>query len=202
MNRLLKKIKLKYIMLILLVIIFVTFVLMLFFGFLYAPSKIVGDSMENTIYNHEWIILDKIKINQIDPGRGDIVILEGEPKKYTLFKFLNNSDFAKHFLPAPIGEDWIKRIIAIGGDTVDIIDDSIYINGEKLYEPYLKEENKTYDRHLIEFPFTVPEGEYFVMGDNRAVSHDSRNFGSIEREAIIGTSEIRIWPISRIGKFE
>jgi len=202
MNRLLRKIKLKYVINTLLIILLVTLILLLFFGFLYAPSIIEGDSMENTIHNHDWVILDKVKINQIEPERGDIVILEGEPKKFTLFKFLNKSEFAKRFLPAPIGEDWIKRVIAVGGDTVDIINDSIYINGEKINEPYLKEENKTYDRHLIELPYQVPYGEYFVMGDNRLVSHDSRNFGSIDRDEIIGTSEIRIWPISRIGKFK
>lgn len=202
MIKLRKKIKIKHIIYLLLVTFVVILVLLLFFGFLYAPSKIEGDSMENTIYNHDWIILDKVKINQNEPERGDIIILEGEPKKYTLLKFLNKSDFAKHFLPAPIGEDWIKRIIAVGGDTVEIINDSIYINGEKLNEPYLKEENRTYDRHLIEMPFIVPDGEFFVMGDNRLVSHDSRNFGSVKREVIIGTSNIRIWPLSRLGIFD
>lgn len=202
MNRFFRKIKLKHIIIFSLIVFAVTFVLLLFFGFLYAPSKIEGDSMENTIYDHDWIILDKVKINQSEPERGEIVILEGEPKKFTLFTFLNKSDFMKRFLPAPIGEDWIKRIIAVGGDTVDIINDSIYINGEKLNEPYLKEENHTYERHLIEFPYLVPDGEYFVMGDNRIVSHDSRNFGSVKREIIIGTSEIRIWPIKRVGRFE
>lgn len=202
MNRLFRNIKLKNLINLFLIVLVIYFVFILFFGFLYAPSKIIGDSMENTIYNNDWIILDKIKLNYSEPERGDIVILEGEPKKYTLFRFLNNSDFIKHFLPAPIGEDWIKRVIAIGGDTVDIIEDSIYLNGEKLDESYLKSNSSTYTRHLTEFPYEVPEGEYFVMGDNRIVSHDSRNFGSVKREEIIGTAQIRIWPISKIGKFK
>ncbi len=202
MRRFLKKIKLRHVLYLALIIIVVVFALLLLFGFLYAPSRIEGDSMEKTIYDGDWLIIKKVNIDTDSLSHGDIIIMEGEPKKYTLFSFLNNSDFAKRFLPSPIGEDWIKRIIAIEGETVDLINDRIYVNGIVIAEPYLKGQGTTYDKRLIEFPYTIPENEFFVMGDNRLESHDSRNIGSIGADEIIGTSNFRIWPLSRFGKID
>jgi len=202
MRRFLKKIKLKHILYLALIIIIVVFSILLVFGFLYAPSKIEGDSMEETIYDGDWLIINKINLSPDKLKRGDIIIMNGEPKRYTLFSFLNKSEFAKRFLPSPIGEDWIKRIVAVGGDTVELINSRIYINGIILAEPYLKDQGVTYSKGLTEFPYTVPDGEFFVMGDNRVVSHDSRNIGSIQGDEIIGTSKYRIWPLSGFGKID
>ena len=202
MRRFLRKIKPRHIFYSSLILLAVFFAILLFFGFLYAPSKIEGDSMENTIYDGDWLIINKININPAKLESGDIIIMKGEPKRYTLLKFLNKSEFAKRFLPSPIGEDWIKRIVAVGGDVVDIIDDRIFVNGVVLAEPYVKYQGTTYERKLVEFPYTVPEGEFFVMGDNRLESHDSRNIGSIHGDEIIGTSSFRILPLSRFGKID
>lgn len=202
MGHFLRKIKLKHILLASLIFFLVFMAILLIFGFLYAPSKIEGDSMENTIFDGDWLIIKKINIDPDKLTHGDIIIMEGEPKRYTLLKFLNKSKFAKRFLPSPIGEDWIKRIVAVEGDMVDLINDRIYINGIVLAEPYLKAQGKTYNRKLIDFPYTVPENEFFVMGDNRLESHDSRNIGSINADEIIGTSNFRIWPLSRFGKID
>ena len=202
MRRFLKKIKLKHILCLALIIIIVVFSILLVFGFLYAPSKIEGDSMEETIYDGDWLIINKINLSPDKLKRGDIIIMKGEPKRYTLLSFLNKSEFAKRFLPSPIGEDWIKRIVAVGGDTVELINSRIYINGIILAEPYLKDQGVTYSKRLTEFPYTVPDGEFFVMGDNRVVSHDSRNIGSIQGDEIIGTSKYRIWPLSGFGKID
>lgn len=202
MRRFLRKIKLKHIFYTLLIAFVIFLAVLLIFGFLYAPSKIEGDSMEDTIFDGDWLIIRKTGLNIEKLQRGDIIIMHGEPKKYTLLSFLNDSEIAKRFVPSPIGEDWIKRIIAVGGDVVDLQKDSIYVNGVRLIEPYLKDRNTTYDKRLIEFPYTVPEGEFFVMGDNRLVSHDSRNIGSINADEIIGTSDFRILPLSRFGKFD
>jgi signal peptidase I len=186
----------------LIIIIAVYFSFALFFGFVYAPSKIEGSSMEDTIFDGDWLLIKKIHINPDQLQRGDIIIMKGEPKRFTLLWFLNDSEIAKRFMPSPIGEDWIKRIVAVEGDVVDLQKDSIYINGVRLIEPYLKDRNTTYDKHLIEFPYTVPEGEFFIMGDNRLVSHDSRNIGSIKGDEIIGISKFRILPLSRFGKID
>lgn len=201
MNRLLKKIKLKHIVSLIVIALIIFFAILFLFGFYYAPSKIEGESMENTIHDGDWLIIDRIHLNTDNLVRGDIIIMKGEPKKFTLLKFLNNSKFAKQFLPSSIGEDWIKRIVAIEGDVVEILNDSVYVNGIRLVEPYLKARNTTYEKGLIEFPYTVPENEYFIMGDNRLVSHDSRNIGSIKADEILGTSNFRILPLNKFGKF-
>jgi len=202
MNRFLNKLKLKHFIIFMLIALIVFFAILLLFGFFYAPSKIEGKSMENTIYDSDWLIIDrtKIKIDQLEYG--DIIIMRGEPKKFTLLKFLNDSQFAKHFLPSAIGEDWIKRIVTVEGDVVELLNDSIHVNGVRLIEPYIKERNSTYDIGLIKFPYIVPENEFFIMGDNRLGSYDSRNIGSIKSEEIIGTSNFRIWPLTRFGKFD
>jgi len=94
----------------------------------------------------------------------------------------------------------VKRIIATAGEWVDIDDSgAVYINGEQLAEPYLTEKSPgIYD---LEFPLQVPDNQFFVMGDSRAVSLDSRlaEFGMVHREDIIGEAILRIWPISRFG---
>jgi signal peptidase I len=202
MRRFLRKIKFRHIIYTTLIILLVYFSFALFFGFIYAPSKIEGYSMEDTIYDGDWLIIKKINIDPDQLQRGDIIIMKGEPKRFTLLWFLNDSEIAKRFMPSPIGEDWIKRIVAVGGDVVELRKDSIYVNGVRLVEPYLKDRNTTYDKHLIEYPYTVPEGEFFVMGDNRLKSHDSRNIGSIRGDEIIGISEYRIWPLSRLGRID
>lgn len=202
MHRILKKIKLKHILAFLGIFLVLFFSFLFLFGFFYAPSKIEGESMENTIFDGDWLIINRTKLNTDNLERGDIIIMKGEPKRFTLLKFLNNSQVAKQFLPTSIGEDWIKRIVAIEGDIVEIKNDSIYVNGVRLIEPYIKTRNSTYSKSLVDFPFIVPANEFFIMGDNRLVSHDSRNIGSIKADEIIGTSNFRILPLSRFGKFD
>jgi len=94
----------------------------------------------------------------------------------------------------------VKRVIATSGQYVDIkADGSVYINGEPAAEPYLS--GASFGECDIEFPFQVPDKHFFVMGDNRGVSMDSRlrEFGTIHQEEIIGKSVIRVWPLTRIG---
>ena len=94
----------------------------------------------------------------------------------------------------------VKRVIAVAGDWVDIDESGrVYIDGTILNEPYL--EGQAIGERDVEFPFQVPDNQFFVMGDNRAISLDSRlaNFGTIHRDEIIGKSILRIWPLTRIG---
>jgi len=94
----------------------------------------------------------------------------------------------------------VKRIIAEAGEWVDIDENgAVYIDGNRLDEPYIT--TLSAGIHDIEFPIQVPDNQFFVMGDNRAVSLDSRlmEFGTIHRDDIIGEAILRIWPISRFG---
>lgn len=170
-------------------------------GFLFEPVIIEGTSMMNTLEDHDRVILNKISLAFNEPERGDIVVLEVEPPYFNALPFLNNSKLAKKLLPTLSGADYIKRVIAVGGDTVDIIDGYVYVNGEKLNEPYVRLDGET-RKLLTAMPYTVEEGKYFVMGDNRTASRDSRTIGTIEEEQIIGITGFRIWPVHKIGKID
>ncbi|MEF9958390.1 MAG: signal peptidase I [Niameybacter sp.] len=100
------------------------------------------------------------------------------------------------------GDRLVKRLIATGGDTVDLIDGDVYVNGEAIDESsYVRYEHTTYPFSWsdIEFPYTVPEGSYWMMGDNREESADSRVFGAVEGEKIIAIGGFRIYPFDTIG---
>lgn len=94
----------------------------------------------------------------------------------------------------------VKRVIAKQGDYVKITDDGdVYINGKKLEEPYIC--NKSLGESDIKYPYQVPDGHYFVLGDNRETSIDSRNsaIGAVAKEDILGEVMVRIWPINKLG---
>jgi len=96
----------------------------------------------------------------------------------------------------------VKRVIAHAGEWVDMDEDGfVYVNNQKLEEPYLPEGARAYGETNIEFPYQVPEGKIFVMGDNRAVSVDSRNtsIGCVAEEQIVGRIVFRLWPLAGIG---
>ena len=98
----------------------------------------------------------------------------------------------------PVEIDYIKRVIGIPGDEIDIRDGYVYVNGEKLEEPYVK--GKTYKKNL-EFPITVQKNHVFVLGDNRENSSDSRyqSLGCIDYSKIKGKATFRFWPLDKFG---
>ncbi len=97
------------------------------------------------------------------------------------------------------GSIFLKRVIGTAGDKIDIDQKgNVYVNDELLEEPYLK--NKNLGKGELEFPYQVPEGMYFVLGDNRAVSLDSRikSIGCVQSDQIVGRTVIRVWPLTRV----
>ena len=144
-------------------------------------TEVEGASMENTLHNGDNLIVDKLSYRFHDPERFDIIVFP--------FQFQDNTYY-------------IKRIIGLPGETVQIMDDgSIYINGEKLEENYGMEVIKPETIGRAAEPIELGDDEYFVMGDNRNNSSDSRTdmVGNIKRENIIGTAWLRIWPVSDFG---
>jgi len=142
--------------------------------FIMTPHEVVGNSMHPTYKNGEYLMANKITYRFREPQRGDVVI----------FKYSDTQDF-------------IKRVIGIPGDEVMIKDGSIYINGDKLDESnYLAESVITNGGSYIHEgqSITVPEGQYFVSGDNRPNSSDSREFGPISKERIKGKAWIVYFP--------
>lgn len=144
-------------------------------------TEVEGASMENTLHNGDNLIVDKLSYRFHDPERFDIIVFP--------FQFQDNTYY-------------IKRIIGLPGETVQIMDDgSIYINGEKLEENYGLEVIKPETIGRAAEPIELGDDEYFVMGDNRNNSSDSRTdmVGNITRENIIGKAWLRIWPVSDFG---
>ena len=110
-----------------------------------------------------------------------------------LFRILSGGDVLSVRMPS--GEYYVKRVIAVGGDTVDIRQGKLYVNGEEVEEPYI---NGATEKKIggVEFPYTVEDGKLFVMGDNREESMDSRDFGAVIRKQIKGKVLLYIGRIS------
>ena len=144
-----------------------------------------GDSMEPTLTNGENLIMDKISYRFSNPERFDIIIFPG-PEEYGEHPY------------------YIKRIIGLPGETVQIKDGLVYIDGRQLSEDVYGITDFIEEAHDAERPIALKEDEYFCLGDNRPVSYDSRypEVGPVERSEIIGKVWIRIWPFGKFGKVD
>lgn len=176
-------------------IVFAIIIAVLIRTFVFEPVLVQGSSMEDTLYTNERLILYKLGYQIGEPERGDIIVLKYREGKMILFPFLqklgilNNNGIDQEI-------DYIKRVIAVPGDTIDIRDGKVYVNGEVLDESYIKGNTMPKGARL---PATIEEGYYFVMGDNRPHSSDSRLIGLIEQDRIKGKAVFRYWPFNRIS---
>jgi len=154
--------------------------------FLVKPYRIPSASMEDTLLIGDRVLVDRISWRFGDPQRGDIVV----------------------FHPPFEGPVLIKRIIGLPGDEISLKDDAVYVNGALLDEPYVRVINgqqvptQPFTNGLpwsLQSPYKVPQGSYFVMGDNRTDSGDSREFGPVARGQFVGRAFALYWPPGRIG---
>ena len=167
----------------------------------YIPSA----SMEPTLMIGDRVLVEKVSYRFGDPGRGDVVVFEKDfailaDPTLTEDEAPFYEDIADAFrglfgFPTGNSQDFIKRVVGVGGDTVEGRDGIVYVNGEPVDQSYLPEGVTTSDFAAVE----VPQGEIFVMGDNRTNSEDSRNFGPIEEEKVVGRAFILIWPPADAG---
>jgi len=167
--------------------------------FVFSLSQVRQSSMDPTLIEKDQLIVEKLTYAFSQPKRGDIVVFIDEMVVDNSisgrFKRLYDDMFAK------IKNDeghlrLVKRVVGLPGDEIEIKDGFVYINGKKLDEPYLSVETSA---KSLDYPFVVPDGEYFCLGDNRTVSFDSRDFGPVPVEKIEGKVLIRFWPFSKIG---
>lgn len=179
--------------------------------FLFDVVRVDGSSMYPTLVNNDRLIVTKLAYN---PKQGDIIILDSTYKKreafYDAIAEGNGKEelgffeklSAKRDLPDELKKIYyVKRIIALPGQTVDLREDgSVYVDGKLLDELYYTGETRSTD-DAVEYPLTVEDGTVFVMGDNRAHSKDSRSseLGLVPEDAILGRAQIRIWPFSSIS---
>lgn len=141
-------------------------------------TEVSGSSMETTLSSGDQLIVDKISYRFRDPKRYDIVVFP--------YRYEENTYY-------------IKRIIGLPGETVQIVDGMVYINGSPLNEHYGNEVIE--DPGSAAEPITLGDDEYFVLGDNRNNSQDSRasNVGLIHRDELLGRAWVRIWPLDQFG---
>jgi signal peptidase I len=145
--------------------------------FLYQPVKVEGTSMMPALIDQERIFINKFvyRLGIGDIQRGDLVVFwfPGDPTK-----------------------SYIKRVIGIPGDTVEVTDGDVFVNGELLEEPYVLSQYR--DRQSMS-QFKVQAEEYFVLGDHRSSSNDSRSWGAVPRRYIYGKAVFVYWPVDKIG---
>jgi signal peptidase I len=144
--------------------------------FLYQPVKVEGTSMMPGLADQERIFINKYAYRLGAIERGDVVVFRypGDPSK-----------------------NYIKRIVGVPGDQIEIARGAVMVNGRGLEEPYVPAQFRD-QRSMSEV--TVPAGSYFVLGDHRNLSSDSRDFGMVEREAIFGKAVFAYWPTEMLGK--
>lgn len=156
--------------------------------FLLQAFYIPSGSMEETLHEDDRVIVNKLSYTFGDVGRGDVIVFEKPPQA--------GGDI----------NDLIKRVIALPGETITLVDGDVYVDGNRLDEPYVGD-TPTLPIGIIPDCVneaaadrcTVPDDTVFVMGDNRDGSTDSRRFGPIEQDTIVGRAFLKVWPLSDIG---
>jgi len=147
--------------------------------FIVQPYIVDGSSMEPDFHDKEALLVDKVTYDFREPKRGDVVIFKAPPSPQV---------------------DYIKRIVGVPGDTIIIEDGEVSISGIPINEDYIQEENSTYTNEPDKvYRMTLKPGEYFVMGDNRQHSSDSREWGVLPKVNIIGKAWVIIYPFKDAG---
>jgi signal peptidase I len=145
--------------------------------FLYQPVKVEGTSMMPSLIDQERIFINKFvyRFGIADIGRGDTVVF---------------------WFPGDPSKSYIKRVIGAPGDTIEVIEGKVIVNGRALSEPYVPDE---YRDHVSLPRSVVPADQYFVLGDHRSSSNDSRMWGMVPRRYIYGKAAFVYWPLDRLG---
>lgn len=146
---------------------------LLIHAFLAQATRVYGQSMEPNLHTNERLVIEKLSYRFHAPRRGDVVVLRD---------------------PGGSPELLIKRVVGLPGERVTIANGTVFVDSAPIAEPYLDQETQGGGRSWVVPPFTV-----FVMGDNRSASRDSRVFGPVDLDEIVGRALFRYWPLSEVG---
>lgn len=147
--------------------------------FVIQPFIVDGSSMEPNFHNREYILVDKVSYNFSTPQRGQVIVFHP---------------------PENPGENYIKRVIGIPGDTIEITGGHVFVNNIELTEPYLSKANQgETEQYNTNGPVKLAADQYFVLGDNRLHSSDSREWGVLPRQNIIGKTWIVLFPLNDLS---
>jgi signal peptidase I len=169
-------------------------------AFLVKPFRIPSESMVPTLEVGQRVLVDRVSYRFSDPDRGDIVVFKPPlGSEQNACGAQHSSDSA---CPRPTQErsdtNFIKRVVATPGDRLKVIDGAVYINGKRQEEGYARLDPECEICNLPQ-EITIPEDQYFMMGDNRGESADSREWGPVPKKWIIGKAFMTYWPPGRIG---
>lgn len=165
-----------------------------------ASTKVQQHSMETTLKENDFLFAEKLSYLFTEPEYGDIIVfLKERPEGFwgnpigiciedTVGKFQRKFPRMRY----------VKRVIGVPGDRIDIKDGKVFVNDKELEEPYIQ---GITEKTIIDFPLQVPEGQLFVLGDNREHSSDSRDFGCIDIDKVEGQVIVRLWPLDKIRVF-
>lgn len=161
-------------------VVFALAIFVIVYLFLAQPHQVSGSSMFPNFIDKEYLLTNKVVYRFKDPQRGDVIIFKAPP---------------------PINKDLIKRVIGLPNDTVKVENGKIFVNDKQLPENYLPQGTNSQEGSVLHNgkKITVPKDSYIVMGDNRQASYDSRDFGPIKRNSIVGKAWIIYWPLKRFG---
>lgn len=165
------------------VVVFAIAIFLFVYLLLLQPHKIKGQSMEPNFSDGEYLLTEKVSYRFNEPERGDVVVFKA---------------------PGTGGEEFIKRIIGLPGEEISLIDRKIHINARALDEEYLGVGEITNPGTFLDNGeiIRIPAEHYFVMGDNRSASSDSRTWGFITTEEITGRAWVTYWPLDKFGVIE
>ena len=155
-------------------------VFLIIYMFLFRPFEVNGESMHPNFLDREYVLTNLVALRLGNPKLGEVIVFKAPPDPE---------------------KDYIKRVIGVAGDSVMVKDGDVYLNNQLLDEnAFLKSDVKTYSGAFLKegVPITVPPGEFFVMGDNRPYSSDSREWGFVKQDELIGESFLVYWPVSDI----
>ncbi|MDQ1439051.1 MAG: signal peptidase [Acidimicrobiaceae bacterium] len=168
----------------------------------YIPSG----SMIPQLQINDRVVVSKVSYHLHKPHRGDIVVFDAPkqaafgppvPKRNPLTTLLRKIGTGVGVIQ-PSTEEFIKRVIALPGETVDVKDGHVYVDGRQLEEPYLPKGMLTLPNGA-KFPIKIQPGQLWVMGDNRGNSSDSRVFGPIQRKTVVGRTIAKVWPVPNMS---
>lgn len=149
--------------------------------FVVQVTEVRQQSMRPTLEQNDRVLVSKVDYRLGAPERGDVIVFTPP-------------------VPDP-SIPYVKRIIAVGGETIDLRSGTVFVNGERVDIPQAQGATQPQSPQVA-YPFTIPDGQVFVMGDNRTFSSDSRTFGAVPVSNIIGKVILRFWPFERVVFFE
>lgn len=165
------------------VIVFAIAIFLFIYLLIMQPHKIKGDSMQPNFPNGEYLLTDKLTYKFRDPKRGEVIVFEP---------------------PGVDDDEYIKRVIGLPGERISVKEGKVFINGKMLIEPYLSETVFTSGGNFLKDnqELLIPDGHFFVLGDNRQASSDSRSWGLVPKNRITGRAWIIYWPPPNVGLVE